>query len=612
MLPALIKTFGLVAVNPDTPLLDAVEVNKYAMKCGYFVHPDACTPDVIAFLKTRQANLNSTFYKEWQDVARRSELEMRILQMVHYATTYGTDYQGRAFTMNPHYPTPDFAEFTLLMPCTPRQLFDRIAAMLTTPGALSDELLDLLCEQLRQYHASYGWTIDIDSVGNREAQLGLCDMLGLVPENPESLIRLLVFKTTGKSLIIKNDTALAAITANAEKITAMFLNFSATQLEGLASVFYRYKPIFLALRQGFKGMATPDGQRAAAIVNRLRKLAPRFHRPLRIGVLESILNPQHSLADIQEAVKREKSNLKLIRVINYLRSVEAESKSKAYIIRNGKLFVAPVRHASQSAHPAAQLSAIIIDELAERLRVKAISPDGHALTVRFPENIELAAPTSERQFVGNVPFGSAYRLRSNNLIGIYWRNEWGTRDFDLWLTVSDGRRLGWAANHKDDGLLFSGDMTDADPEATEIFYGRGESWPDSIISVARYNGEAGSRFRLFFASDNLDELPTGYMVRPDSILFSEDIVSDAQTTAIGIVTDRHLYFGALGSGKAKVPNTTSELDMLHALSSRLSSSIPLRTILLAAGFREHDPSSPTKPDIDLSKLNKDTLLGLMQ
>ena len=63
MLPALIKTFGLVAVNPDTPLLDAVEVNKYAMKCGYFVHPDACTPDVIAFLKTRQANFNSTFYK---------------------------------------------------------------------------------------------------------------------------------------------------------------------------------------------------------------------------------------------------------------------------------------------------------------------------------------------------------------------------------------------------------------------------------------------------------------------------------------------------------------------------------------------------------------------
>lgn len=607
MIARLIKLFDRVAAGPDTPLLDPTKVNALAMQCGYIVHPDACTADAVTFLQDCKVNYNSTFYKEWQDVEKRSELEMMILQMLHYVTTYGSYFTLPAFTLNALPRRMRFKDYKLLLPCSERELFERLSAMLAQPVALSTRVLDDICAQMKEYYENHGWEADLDEVENREAQARLSEISGKLPTTADGIMRVIIYKTCGHTLIIKDGATLQRIQLQAEKATEVLRQLDEERMVSIAGAFYRYKPLLLMLRRGLKRRE----KECVEIINRLRRMARKYHQPLHEGVIATILYPQYSDEEIAEALKREKSVFRLVRVANYLNSLSGAKSQRAFIIRNGKVYVKPNEGETTPKHRVERVKELVMAELRNRLAQNAKGEDGRALTVRYPDNVELAAPVSEKQFVGNLPFGSHYTLRRNNLIGIYWRNEWGTYDFDLWLTARNGMRIGWAGNHKEDGLLFSGDMTYADPEATEIFYGRGDKWPDSIISVARYNGEEGSKFRLFFASDDIKELPTGYMVRPEAILLQEDVASESRTTMVGVVSGGKVWFGALGSGEGAVPPEDSEVSLLDGMVCRLSSSLTLRELLTAAGFEVWSAESSGEPDIDLSELHKDTILRLL-
>jgi len=632
MITDLIKFFKVVAVRPDENLLDPVQVNAYAIRCGYFVMPAACTAGCITFLKTQEANLNSTFYKDWQDVERRSELELRILQFMHYLSTYGTDYHGTAFTLNDSPAQIDYTKLTILTPCTERELFDRISDMLASGIAISDATLDILIKQLEEFKNSYDWKIDIDKVANREAEVRLCRMYGVMPSKPERLIRYLVYAATGMSVIIKNDDTWIRLDDKAESVIDDIIALDERQLKALASIFYRYKLVFLVLRSGIvrRLLRLKDEQPWEKIVhhenidtlierystfiktiNKIRRLARKYHKPMKAGVLETLL-AGHTADEIRTALAEETSAFKLIKILNYIEYNRSDIDMRVYCIRNQKLFFKPAKVKSCNTIRLAALSDIhdmVTARIVEILKTKVTGSDGEPLTVRLPEHIDLAAPVSERQMIGAVPYGSTYTLMQNNYIGIYWRNEWGTHDFDLWMTDTAGRTIGWAAQHKSADILFSGDMTDADPEATEIFYGR-SSWPDSTVQVLRYNGKQGSLLRLFFGSDKLQSLPKGYMVNPDSIHFIEDLVSDNREMTVALIHDGKVYFTALSSGNSKLPSADKSVTAIGALAARLKCSTMLRPLLLRAGFTEYDPQSDKAPDIDLSRLDKDTLINL--
>ena len=633
MIPQLIKLFKTVAVAPGATLLDPVQVNAYAVRCGYFVMPDACTADCVTFLKTQEANLNTTFYKTWQDVTLRSELELQILQFIHYLSIYGTDYTGPTFTMNDNPAQIDYTKLTLIKSCTEQELLTRIDSMLSAPVALAGATLDVLTAQLDEFYRMYGWKVDIDGIANREAEVRLCRLYGELPSAPVRLVRYLVYVATGMSVIIKNAETHHRLEEGALKTVDEMGRIDENRLRGLASVFYRYKPVFLALKAGVSKAlkrlreeqpwekiehAEPrevliDKYTAyIATINKIRRMAPKYHRPMKAGVLESILAPEHSMADIAAAVQAETSLFKLVKLLNYIEYSRAEVPVRAYCIRNRKVYFKPTKAACGATLRLARLTElrrVVGDRITALLAAKATDESGRRLTVRLPEHIELAAPVSDNQMVGSVPYGSTYTLSANNYIGIYWRNEWGTRDFDLWLTDATGERIGWAADHKSADILFSGDMTNADPEATEIFYGRG-SWPDSTVQVLRFNGEQGSLLRLFFGSDNLPSLPTGYMVNPDSIHFIEDLVSDNRDMTVALIHGGKVYFTAISSGNRQVPDTGKSVTAIGALADRLRSYVPLRDLLLNAGFVEYSTDSPTPPDIDLSDLDKDSLINL--
>lgn len=609
MIPELIKLFNCVAVKAGERLYDAEVVNRYAARCGYLVLPEACTDDALRFFENEAANYNTTFYKSWKDVETLDEADMRILQLVHYLSTYGTNFEGKTFTMNDFPEEMRFADFKVIVPCTERELFDRILSMLESGMALNAKTLELVFTQANRYAKDYGWTIDPAAIKNREARALYYIDRGILPYDPFELMRIIMYTSRGDAMIINDERTFSGITSHIRDIAALIVKLDERHMELLAEVFYRYKRIMLFARSAMRTVL--PGNEAIPKINKIRRLARKFHKPLKPGVLQTILAPDHSLEDIAQAVDSVESPFVIIRLLNYLRGMASDSRLRAFFIRNGSAFVKGGAEREVDLGRIEAVRQLLAERMRQLMTDKASKPDGTPKTVKLPSKIELAAPVSEKLFVGKLPYGSSLHLDNGSYVGIYWRNEWGTRDFDLWVVYSDGERIGWAENHKNDDILFSGDMTNADPEATEIVYCRRE-WPDSTVRVCRFSGMQDSKFRLFAGADSIADLPTNYMVNPDTIAFEDEIISDKREMMVGFVRNSRLFFASVNISEAFIPANLREsgVDIEEALAMLMASYTPLSEILAAAGFRLCDESD-LHPDIDLSKaLSKDSLIAL--
>ena len=217
---------------------------------------------------------------------------------------------------------------------------------------------------------------------------------------------------------------------------------------------------------------------------------------------------------------------------------------------------------------------------------------GKACVVRLPENYSIALPTSEKSFVGNFPYGSSFEMTQNNVLGVYWRNEWKTRDYDLSYSDLGGNRIGWnsswynGSNRDSDSssVVYSGDITDANPEAVELMYIRNDA-PDGIFD-------------------------------PNNIKFDTmiDFIGQGQKT-IGLMLDNRFYLIDMQTGKNRVSTGKYAPIIVEAMKKKAKSFIDLKEILLRAGFTLWEPAKEgedeVKPDIDFCNLEKDTLINLL-
>lgn len=603
----LIDFFKVALVYSNTAL-DPKVINQTAMKRGYIIHPDCCTDDVSIWLDDQEVNYNATFYKTWKDIASKSRLELAIDQLISYAINYGLDGN---FDMNDkdYSLVPDIRKYKVILPVTVEELYNKCLDVLFSGIALKQSTMEALCDFIIKHRGEFaesGFTLDfaIDDIKNKEAQIYLCDKLGICPNEKFALLRYIVYKVTGETQIVKDKYVLQRM-----KIGRRFDlgKLSEKQLEGLASIFYRYKPVFL----GLKSHPFP---RQKYIINRLRRMANALHKPLDTGFWESVVNKPCAPTMLAHQIKNNApSNFKLVRLIQSIR----ENKLKIgtgkdiynmYPIRNGKVWFEkmPDMNALDQRYDWWDLlEEILYNELVDRLKSKAC-------TVKFPEELNLTCPTSEKTFIGNIPFGSNYKMVDHNMVGIYWREEWGARDFDLSFIKYDGTRIGWNAYFKDTGhkIIYSGDMTHANPEASEVLYMQG-GCPNGMIKVNRYSGYEGSRFKLMVAQSKVDSLPENYMVDPNTIKFQTTVHSLGAESFVGFVNDETLYMCDFQSGDSQVSSVMTSDEYGQVLARKARSFVDLKQLLLDAGFKERKRSTKDNPiELDLSDPNKDTLINL--
>lgn len=584
----------------NTKNVSPIEVNELAISKGYVVDPECCNQRVVNFLNSIPNNYNTTFYASVADVVAKSRTELLMDQLLHYASTYGTEHAGQVFVVNENFglidePIIDFSDCKVIEPITRTEIGIKVQDMLASGIALKSDTLDNLFSLIEEFN----FEIDINEVKNIEAKMKLYSILNILPSTADEFVRYMVYQITEDTLLIKNYQMINQIALQSHNqlhmvnINEQMIKFG---LEELSSVFFRYKPLFLALRK--------QGVMMRRTTNKLRKLANKHHKPFVPGYWETILSKTDFC--VQELMSKVKfiSNFKLVRLIKAIDVNSSGSDKRFFLIRNGKTFI---KENNNIETPSAQLwmREIFMESLINNLKEKDLG------RVKLPTNIRLAVPTSEKTYVGNIPFGSyIIPSKSNSIFGINWFGSDGAKDLDLSYMDKRGVRIGWNSNYYngENSIIYSGDMTSANPEACEYMFCK-KGLQDGVIYVNAYHAQPDSKYRFFIGKTDDDFTVSSETPSEDIIDFSAPMEITGES-CVGFYTDGRIYFSDLNQGNSRVSNASKRvLDTIEHFVCTKDSFIYWDEILTLAGCKI--VSDNEECDVDLSNGDVSTMISLL-
>ena len=546
------KIFGKVLLT-DKPKVSFNQMNELTLKQGVFVPENLCYRWLYEYFREQQINVNSTFYKSWNDVTSKTRWELFLDQVRHYASTYGTNFEGEAWVPNdgdlPEFP---YKELKVLEGFTLEEFKEALTKLAYSNIAMSADTLTSITDLTKEYDV----TLSLDKVKNRELKLRLIPMNYKFKDGQECLLWIL-WKWFNISMLVKNKETFAQIQPESSMLPVLTRN-----KEILASVFHRNKDVFMQFKKC---------KELRPVVNRIRKLADKLHKPLE----PSIWLRLESLDKYDRERLFAKTNIfKLVQMYNVL-----SNPTGYYVIRNGKAFYKDTVKRDVSQKLLLELLLAIVD------KVPAVS------SVSLPEGIELAMPTSEKNFIGDIPIGSYINCADKNtMIGIYWRNKWGARDLDLHCRTINGSTIGWNADYQqaDKAIVFSGDMTDADPEATEVMWFKNKP-QDSIVSVSEFSGLANYKYDLFVAQEDATDFGMSYMVDPRNIIYKAEMsFTNKRDVTLGYFRDGKFVFHSCNIGNGPVPTSIRERILNHLIHCDY---LTVRKVLQMKGLRISENSS---------------------
>ncbi|MBR1647493.1 MAG: hypothetical protein IJ685_12060 [Selenomonadaceae bacterium] len=573
--------------------------------------------------------LNRGFYKSFQTVADSTPQKILLNKLLHYFSTYGAENLG-IFDRETVYIPNDALELpadakpvkvTVIDAIDNDEIQNRVIKMIQSGAALSEKTIENLAVVVKFLNIK----LNVDEVPNKEFAVRLCDLLKILPADPVQFLRYVIYRAAGSMLLIKDEKTITALKNSAADFDGDFKKYiAANGLGKLASIFHRFKPLWLALKQHSDYMRST--------INKMRKLADRHHKPLTPKFLEHLTSA--ASVDLDE-LKRELSNVTPYKKISLANAVLYRMKapeSIVYNIRNGKAFADDFSGGLK--FDAKKILGAIVDSIVEDVR-----PNVEGKKIYIPERFNYAVPVSEKKFVGNIPYGSAYTFASNSVVaGVHWFNlvddGYEVRvDLDLHLN-SATIDIGWDndfgeknfINTKERKIIFSGDMTDAPVDkggATEAFF-IGESLTEEMLMVNLnyYNfWETGNEpvpFKLILADVNQGRIDRKYLIDSHEIAFCVPNEISSGEMFLGFLTSdaggaKKFYFcsGATGKRIVAASNDLTE-KFISAMSATFESRLSLNDILVQAGAVLDDVTSDDCDiNLDPAEVTKDTLLGLL-
>lgn len=625
MIEATLRLFRAVQVSKA----ERVKTKKFpsvlrdTITSGYVIDPGIPhtekvlrTIEKIIGLSGRQAN--AAFHKSWAIVRDTPMETLLIQQLVHYITTYGFEDLGIYSNDTVYVPTEKLAipgvtediPLIVVRALTREEIRKKIITLAGSGIALSQEVLDDLLWIIEENDYDNGIVLGIK---NRELKILLYDLFGTAPKDPEEFLRYAVYKLTGETLIIKNEDLIGKLKAADGRLVYRLMRRAP---ENLASVFFRFKPLFLAMKK-----ASPDKPTVAGMFNRLRKRANKLHRPMPEDYLGNVTGRIKHRAldtDILEEELDKANIFRKIRLANALSYRLDRPGSIVYRVRNGKGYASELDLSHGTVKATRSALAQVRESIAEDLYASV-----NGTTVYIPKYMHYTLPATEKQFTGNFPTGTFIELPGDVIFGIHWCDTDRRIDLDL-SVLSESGKVGWDTTYRTSDLtvLFSGDMTSAPkPDgASELFYFNGILKEPRLIYVNFYNFNGDSvPCSLFVAQHKVDDLHKDYVVNPNDILARAEINITRRQNILGLIypngTKSRVCFAEMSIGNSITSEECEDAQwtreyMIHSVRS----SLKLREILKDAGATI--VSKKTKPreiDYDLSpeSLDKTTFMDLL-
>lgn len=215
-------------------------------------------------------------------------------------------------------------------------------------------------------------------------------------------------------------------------------------------------------------MAFQDNDIRAAV--RILSAAPgmllrQVDRLLRHGTEEDV----PVIVDAVAAVAPSVSGRVLCSLLEHLENRESPDAARVFANQSGRAWITPDARPPLAREAVASITAVLEDEIVRRLpEVSELTVDPDLLDVVVP----LSGNTSEEGF-GVLPRGSKVRLEGELLrFFVHWRTKARNTDYDLSAALLGPEldfqgHVSWTNLHED-GVYYSGDVTDAPDGATEF------------------------------------------------------------------------------------------------------------------------------------------------
>lgn len=629
---AVLTLFKAVPVMRNENVFDFKFDNEKNLKYGFFITDDAfkncpCVGDkvILDFIKNQFGydilELNRGFYKSFGTVKNLTPQQILANKILHYMTTYGFERLG-IFDRDLVYIPADKLELpenskpvkiTVINSIDNDEIKNRLVKIIESGAALSKDTLENIFTIVKFLKIR----LNLDEIANKEFKILACDNLNLLPSNAVEFLRYMVYKATNSTLLIKNPVTILTIKTSGKNFDGYFRKYiNENGMAKLAEIFHRYKPLWLAFK--------PHSKFMKSTINKMRKFADTYHRPVQPKLLETLTTAQD--------IDMEKLKIELAKVTTYRKISIANAilyrlnapKNILYKIRNGKVFV---ENFSGNFLPDEKILAAVIDSI-----VEDIKPNVSGKKIYIPENFNYAIPVSEKKFIGAIPEGSSYTFNKKSVVvGVHWFNVMnGSReervDLDLHLNSND-RDIGWQndfyyknyVDTKNCEVIFSGDMADAPINkggATEAFL-VGESLTDEfmMVNLNNYNKFCDVPFKIVLADVEQGQIDRQYLIDshetafciPNEIVGGEMFLGFLDSDSNG---NKKFYFSVGDMGDRRVARSDKQSDkIISATRAGLKSCLSMKKVLEKAGAIFTD-SNDCDINLDPTVVTKDILLNI--
>lgn len=596
------------------------EYSDFTMNCAQLLHkglifidkngkPMSSVPTSIAHEAVKlygysNEDFNRTLIDSFATVTNLTKEEFYTIQILHYLTTYGTNFTtpfvigcDAAITQY----TPDETKalkITIIRAESASRSLERINELFATTVAPKTQ-------NIHYYRALAPLTtIAPEEVKSKELMIMMCTERGIKPSDPEMLFRYLVYRATNETLIIKNQQLITKIKSamhNNSEYVRLINSLTEDEMKALASIFYRYKPLFLAFK-------TPG---TASVINRIRRLAVKYHKPQSTRTIKNFVNLNK---EEQKTIIARATNRELIKLYNAL---SVPSSTRAFQIRNGKIWVRETEgKVSTNLFDKIYAASDINIELRKRLR------DYEGMTIYIPRGISYAVPYSEKQFSGAIPWGTAISATDEEnafTIGVHWANDPDESGCDLDLhahTLTE--HFGWNSDYisVDGEIIYSGDMTNAPAPkgAAESFYINNVNEP-VILTLNAFNAKANKQFQFFMTKGKDDEMRERATFDASKLISAPLPLAfaDKSSLSLGIFNDKtfYVYGGNVAEGAVPSRNYPALID---GLLNRMSHTYTFDAFAEGLGINiVHEVPKDDTPFLDFSPeaLTVNTLLDFV-
>lgn len=593
VIPAMLCQFKAVVKQKDGFVLpQAEQLSLHALSHGVAINPDVfagrsevearyIVDSAIKLYGVNANKVNSTFYKRFSDVESRSELHLRLEQLLHYASTYGQGYPEDSPGWEPEYlkdvDMEVLGSLTVIDTIEPSKLESKIKNTLTGGIALSEETQHDLLTIIRGLNINLDY---IDKISNREFMCVLCKRLNLMPVNFDEFTRYLVYLLTNNTLLIKSKQTYAQVDyseADYSRVEDTFEGYvKKFGIEKVAENITRCRKLYLIMRKHFSDKKT---------INKALKLSKKLYRPRKQSALEHINDSSVTVEEVQKAAKNA-TVFKLIKVWNALKRYNTAQEANYYKIRNGKSYL-KLNNSYHKQKPTNRYrkTVVIINELRSRL--------GHwsDRTFYIPKGVEYAVPTSGKNFIGSLPYMSSYTIKGAISLGIAWDK---SADLDLHSFTLDGRHFGWNSSYRGDGITYSGDMTHLNQfgYAAELYRLKPGSITDPlVVEVSDYASRGKVPFDVFVTNASVDkESKQGVatQITNDSFLFHDEVDKSGDSKVLMVVFPTSDGFKvaliSANYGDVQVPGDNNAMPLLiDAIKHQLYGTVTMDSLVNILG-----------------------------